>query len=291
MAVAKRYRVTLTAEERDDLRRMISRGKADARKLAHARILLHADEAEGGPARVDEEIASALDVSVRTIERVRQRFVEQGLAAALLPKPSQRIYARKLDGGQGVERRSAPPAGAGLRPAARGQGALVAAPAGGAHSRAGARGRALARDGAADAQQNELKPHLRKMGCIPPKQSAEFVYHMEDVREVYHRPYDPRHRVGCLDETFTQLIGESRELLPAAPGRVERYDCVYARTGRGPRQAWLGGVGAPPACSWPSSRSRAGGTWPPPRAASGATGRRSSGRCSTGTMSARRRSC
>jgi len=51
MAVAKRYRVTLTAEERDDLRRMISRGKADARKLAHARILLQADEAEGGQAR------------------------------------------------------------------------------------------------------------------------------------------------------------------------------------------------------------------------------------------------
>src|SRR3954452_4126913 len=100
MAVAKRYRVTLTAEERDDLRRMISRGKADARKLAHARILLQADEAEGGPARVDEGIASALEVSVRTIERVRQRFVEQGLAAALLPKPSARLYARKLDGEQ-----------------------------------------------------------------------------------------------------------------------------------------------------------------------------------------------
>ena len=98
MAVAKRYRVTLTAEERDDLRRMISRGKADARKLAHARILLQADEAEGGPARVDEGIASALEVSVRTIERVRQRFVEQGLSAALLPKPSERSYTRKLDG-------------------------------------------------------------------------------------------------------------------------------------------------------------------------------------------------
>jgi transposase len=98
--VAKRSRVTLTAEERDELRRMISRGKADARKLAHARVLLLADEAEVGPARVDEEIASALDVSVRTIERVRQRFVDQGLAAALLPKPSKRIYTRKLDGEQ-----------------------------------------------------------------------------------------------------------------------------------------------------------------------------------------------
>ena len=98
--MAKRYRVTLTGEERDRLGRMISRGKAAARKLAHARVLLQADEAEGGPAWVDEEIASALVVSVRTVERVRQRFVEQGLEAALLPKPSQRIYARKLDGEQ-----------------------------------------------------------------------------------------------------------------------------------------------------------------------------------------------
>jgi transposase len=98
--MAKRYRVTLTTEERGELGRMVSRGRADARKLAHARILLQADEAEGGPARVDEDVASALDVSVRTVERVRERFVEQGLAAALLPKPSPRLYGRKLDGEQ-----------------------------------------------------------------------------------------------------------------------------------------------------------------------------------------------
>jgi transposase len=98
--MAKRYRVALTTEERGELERMISRGKADARKLAHARVLLQADEAEGGPARVDGDVASALDVSVRTVERVRQRFVEQGLAAALLPKPSPRLYGRKLDGEQ-----------------------------------------------------------------------------------------------------------------------------------------------------------------------------------------------
>ncbi len=98
--MAKRYRVTLTAEERGELERMIARGKADARKLALARVLLQADEAEGGPARVDGDVASALDVSVRTVERVRQRFVEQGIEAALLPKPSPRLYGRKLDGGQ-----------------------------------------------------------------------------------------------------------------------------------------------------------------------------------------------
>jgi DDE superfamily endonuclease len=69
------------------------------------------------------------------------------------------------------------------------------------------------------------------MWCIPPKQSAAFVYHMEDVLEVYQRQHDPKRPVVCLDETFRQLIGEAREPLPAAPGRVERYDCVYVRNG------------------------------------------------------------
>src|ERR687894_512151 len=99
-AVAKRYRVTLTVEEREGLDRMISRGKADARKLVHARVLLQADASEGGPDWTDTRIAEAVRVSVRTIERVRQRFVEEGLEAALLPRPRPRIYARKLDGAQ-----------------------------------------------------------------------------------------------------------------------------------------------------------------------------------------------
>lgn len=98
--MAKRYRVTLTRPERQELQQLISRGKADARKLAHARILLQADEAEGGPGRTDEQIASALDTATRTVERIRERFVEQGLDAALLPRPSKRVYARKLDGRQ-----------------------------------------------------------------------------------------------------------------------------------------------------------------------------------------------
>ena len=98
--MAKRYRVTLTQAERQELEQLISRGKADARKLAHARILLQTDEAEGGPGRTDEQAAAALDTSTRTVERVRERFVEQGLEAALLPKPTRRVYARRLDGKQ-----------------------------------------------------------------------------------------------------------------------------------------------------------------------------------------------
>jgi transposase len=98
--MAKKYRVTLTAQERGELEAMIAQGKASARKLAHARVLLQADEAESAPARTDDEGASALNLSTRTAERVRQRFVEQGLEAALLPKPMRRIYTRALDGAQ-----------------------------------------------------------------------------------------------------------------------------------------------------------------------------------------------
>lgn len=98
--MAKKYLVTLTQEEREELERMISRGKGNARKLAHARVLLQADASEAGPAHTDERIAAGLDVSTRTIERVRERFVEQGFGAALVPARSRRIYQRKLDGKQ-----------------------------------------------------------------------------------------------------------------------------------------------------------------------------------------------
>lgn len=98
--MAKKYRVTLTAQEQADLQFMISRGKGAARKLAHARILLQADESKEGPASTDEQIAQALNTTTRTVERVRQRFVEQGLESALLPARSRRIYSRKLDGKQ-----------------------------------------------------------------------------------------------------------------------------------------------------------------------------------------------
>lgn len=96
--MSKKYRVTLTPEERAELQRMVGSGKAAARKLNHARILLKADEGLGGPGLADEEVADELDAGRATVARVRQRFVEQGLEAALVPKPAARVYARKLDG-------------------------------------------------------------------------------------------------------------------------------------------------------------------------------------------------
>ena len=94
----KKYRVTLIPEEREQLIKMINTGKAAARKIIHARILLKADESEGGEKQKDEDIRKALSINVRTVEKVRQRFVEEGFEAALNPKPASRTKPRKIDG-------------------------------------------------------------------------------------------------------------------------------------------------------------------------------------------------
>jgi transposase len=94
----KRYRVTLTDEERAELSSMVSKGKSNARKLVRARILMLTDQAAGGSARSDPEIVEALGCGRATVERVRRSFVEEGLEETLEPSPSTRIYERKLDG-------------------------------------------------------------------------------------------------------------------------------------------------------------------------------------------------
>ena len=94
----KRYQVTLTLEEREDLQSMVSSGTAAARKLMRSRILLLADQAEGGPSKADAEITDALGCGRATVERVRKQFVEEGLAATLIRKPTIRTYQNRVDG-------------------------------------------------------------------------------------------------------------------------------------------------------------------------------------------------
>jgi transposase len=96
---AKRYKVTLSAEERSGLTQLVNKGKAAARKLAHARILLLADEGEGGPGWKDDQIVAALSLSRSTVERVRQRWVMEGAEAALNHKRPYPTRPRLLDGG------------------------------------------------------------------------------------------------------------------------------------------------------------------------------------------------
>lgn len=97
--MVKKYKVTLPAAERQWLETMTQTGSHRSRKVINALILLNCDEGEGHPRRLrGEEVAQALRVSRRTLDRVKKRFVEEGLAAALDRRPSRRHYERKVDG-------------------------------------------------------------------------------------------------------------------------------------------------------------------------------------------------
>ena len=94
----KKYIVTLTKTERQVLQEMLSRGRAAARKLMHARILLKADASSDGPNWDDAAIADGLEVGRATVERVRKVFVEEGFEASLDRRKPRRQYLRTLDG-------------------------------------------------------------------------------------------------------------------------------------------------------------------------------------------------
>ena len=93
-----RYKVTLTKEERGELEALTRNGKTAAPKFIHARALLLCDAGASGPAWKGADIAEALGITARTIEHLKQRFVEEGLAAALVRKPSTRVPPVTFDG-------------------------------------------------------------------------------------------------------------------------------------------------------------------------------------------------
>ncbi len=93
-----KYVVQLENEEREQLQALIDRGGRAAAVLKRARILLKADQAESGPAWSDERIAEFAEVSLSTVHRVRQRFVQEGFEPTVFRKPSSDRLYRKLDG-------------------------------------------------------------------------------------------------------------------------------------------------------------------------------------------------
>ena len=95
----KLYKVTLQAEERAELAAITHKGSHQSQKVINALILLNCDEGEFNGQRVrGEDVANILRISMRKIDRVKKRFVEEGLDAALGRQQSQRIYQRKADG-------------------------------------------------------------------------------------------------------------------------------------------------------------------------------------------------
>lgn len=93
------YKVTLTKEERDRLVEMTRTGTHAARKIIHALILLNVDRGpHAGENQINEDICKVLKIGMRTIDRVKKRFVEEGFESALTMAPTSRIYDKLVDG-------------------------------------------------------------------------------------------------------------------------------------------------------------------------------------------------
>lgn len=93
-----KYVVRLTEEERDELQGIVRRGKVAAAKRTRAQVLLKADAGVESSGTTDEQVAQALEVSTRAVNRVRKAYVEEGLSAAIERKPRREQPRRKLDG-------------------------------------------------------------------------------------------------------------------------------------------------------------------------------------------------
>ena len=157
---------------------------------------------------------------------MRRRFVEDGLAAALERKAPARTYVRRLDGLTEAQLIALtcvePPSGCARWTLRLRADRLVELEIGPSVCHETVRQTLRAKD---------LKPWLQRQWGIAPTASADFVCHMEDVLEVYHRPFDPLRPVVCLDQTTQQLVSETRTPRPAAAGRSVRHDYEYERQG------------------------------------------------------------
>ena len=258
----KKYIVSLTAEEREQLAALIGKGKHRAGQLTRARILLKADASEVGDGWTDDRIAAALDTSVATVARVRQQLVEKGFEAVLTRKHSPASAKPRIFDGAAEARLialacSEPPpayAGAGSGACAMDVGAFGGGGGGVKDRRACQRQHdPRVKPGDADAKKNILKPHLQKQWVIAPDANAAFVANMEDILDVYQKPRDPDYPLVCVDETLKQLIAETRVPIPAKSGRIVRYDYEYQRNGTanlfmmfGPLEGWRHVKSLPP---------------------------------------------
>ena len=214
-----RYRVELSQTERAELTAILSGGKHAARKLKRAQILLAAHAGAS-----DDDIATSVAVGGSTVYRTKQRFVLGNLEAALSEQPRPGA-GRKLSGKEEAllvaTACSKPPQGRARWTLELLAGAMVSLTEHVSLSRETVR-RRLA--------ENDLKPWRKDRWCIP-QVDADYVARMEDVLDLYAEEPNPKRPVVCFDESQTQLIGEMRQPIPAAPGQLERFDCEYKRNG------------------------------------------------------------
>ena len=167
----KRYRVTLEEDERQELEQNTRKGSHQSQKVINALVLLNCDEGASNLHRpTGEEVAEILRMSQRKIDRVKRRFVEEGLVALSCSAPpkgrsqwSLRLLADRAVELEYIDSISYEPVRWVLK--------------------------------------NEIKPWRQIGWVIPPQGNVEFVAVMERVPDVYFRPYDPARPVVCMDET------------------------------------------------------------------------------------------
>ncbi len=220
-----RYKVELEEGERETLLALIAGGDHKARKVKRAQILLAVDHRHHGADKCsDAQVARILAVGSSTVFRVKPKFVEESLEAALTDEPrpgGERKTNARQDAALIALACTKPPQGCAkwtlrlLAPMWVELSELDDVSFGTVRRRL---------------DENELKPWQKKMWCIP-QFDLEYVARMEDVLDLYAQPADPKRPVVCFDETPRQLIGETREPVPAKPGQVERYDYEYKRNG------------------------------------------------------------
>ncbi|HVG16299.1 MAG TPA: IS630 family transposase [Chitinophagaceae bacterium] len=221
-----RFKVTLTENEREQLKAILSKGKHSSLQFRNACILLSSDEGEQGQKASNEQIAQIVQINTKTVERLKQRFVEEGFEACRDRKPYPAVKEMKVDGDLEAH--------------------LVAiscskAPEG--YTRWSLR---MLADKMIELKyvesishetirqvpkKNEIKPWKVKGWVIPPLESSDFVAHMELVLDVYKIAYSEAFPVICMDESPKQLIKESRTALERKPGHDSKEDYEYERCG------------------------------------------------------------
>ena len=227
MARKRSFQVVLSHRERKTIMRFQKR-TSSVNARTRCAILLAADASKGRSEKTYREIASASGASEATVITTLKEFLTDGFTKMITPKrnPASDISRLKVTGD--VEAKiiatacSAAPKGYARWTLNLLYNQMMVVLEDISISRSTI-GRIL--------MKNDLRPHLNDYWCIPPEEDAEFVANMEDILDVYQKPYDPKYPLWCMDEKPYQILGEAREPLPMRPGDLAKVDSEYVRNG------------------------------------------------------------
>ena len=223
----KKYIIRLSDEERAECMEVIKKLKGSSTKVRRAQILLKADVNGESGGWTDAKIAEAFNCRTRTVEKLRQRVVENGFEEALNGKKRKDPPVQaKLDGKGEAKliamRLGEPPEGYGKWTLQLLADELVSLN--------------IVESICPETVRKTLKKkkitkRAIEYWVIPPEQNAEFVAGMEEILEIYEQPYDPEQPVVCMDEQPYQLVSETRTPIPATTEHPQRVDYEYERNG------------------------------------------------------------